>query len=451
MKRDDHEEIQRLLDGSMSPAEFVDFQQRLRDSPDLLKLYSGYALLHHSLNEEYEQRSVPAIIGAAPASRRGVILAWAALVVLLLGGGIFFAKNKPSHAATVEPPLASVVFSEDAGWELDHGPRPVEGPVAFAAGTTLTLSHGQATLNGPGGATILLDGPAKLTIAGATELRIVEGHALFRVGKSNASLRIITPSLRIITPSLIASDAGGSQFGVDLRHDLPDELHVITGEVRLRLKADEPGQALSPGDAARNGGPSGIERFPGDPARFKASSLLFSDALRDAFVKGEWRLDFGTPSISANGIEGENYTAFHPLPESCAKAAVILVTVRTANPPTGKFHTDGWAGVSFFSKGTEMLFFGDCFGAEPTWGLDIKQAIPIVNPPKAVAGARTVTLRYDRRTGDVSLHDGAVPLGIAFCSGKVPAGLEFDEIRIGASSGAALALRSLSIRVGNEH
>ena len=442
MKRDEHEEIQRLLDGSMSAAEFVDFQQRLRESPDLLKLYSGYALLHHSLSEEYEQRKVPAIAHATTVSRRGMTLAWAALVALLLGAGIFFAKNKPSRSPALEPPLASIVFSEDAGWELDHGPRPAGGPVAFAAGTTLTLSHGQATLNGPGAATILLDGPAKLKIASATEVRIDEGHVSCRVEKSNASLRIITPSL-------IASDAGGSEFGIDLRNDLPGELHLIAGEIRLRLKADEPGQVLSPGDAARAGGPSGIERFPADPARFKTSSLHFADAMGDAFVKGDWRLDFGTPSISANGIEGENYTAFHRLPEACAKAAVILATVHTANPTTGKFHTDGWAGVSFFSKGSEMLFFGDCFGAEPTWGLDIKQGIPIVNPPKPVAGPRTVTLRYDRRTGDVSLHDGAVPLGIAFCSGKVPAGLEFDEIRVGASSGAALALRSLSIRVGN--
>ncbi len=279
MKRDDHEKIQRLLDGSMSAAEFTDFQQRLRESPDLLKLYSSYALLHHSLSEEYEQRKVPVIARAAPASRRVLTLAWVILAALLLGAAIFFARNKPSRAVAKEPPL------------------------------------------------------------------------------------------------------------------------------------------------------------------------LFSDAMAGDFVKGDWRLDFGMPSISSNGMEGENYTAFHPLPGSCAKAAVILVTVRTANPPTGKFHSDGWAGLSFFSKGTEMLFFGDCFGAEPTWGLDIKQGIPIINPPKPVAGARTVTLRYDRRTGDVSLHDGAVPLGLAFCSGKVPAALEFDEIRIGASSGAALALRSLSIRV----
>ncbi len=453
MKRDEHEEIQRLLDGSMSPAEFVDFQQRLRESPDLLQLYSGYALLHHSLSEEYEQRKVPAIAHAASASRRGVALAWAAIIVLLLGAGVFFAKNKPSPAAALQLPLASLVFSEDAGWELDRGLRPVEGSVAVFTGTTLILSQGQATLKEPDGTTILLDGPAKLEIGSAKELRIDEGHVLCRVEKSNTSLRIITPGL-------IASDLGGSQLGIDLRHDLPAELHVIAGEARLRLipdqtgevlsPGDKTGQVLSPGDAARIGGPSGIERFPADPSRFKASSLKFSDALTDAFVKSDWRLDFGTPSISANGIEGENYTAFHPLPESCAKAAVILVTVRTANPPTGKFHTDGWAGISFFSKGTEQLFFGDCFGAEPTWGLDIKQGIPIVNPPKAVAGARTVTLRYDRRTGDVSLHDGAVPLGLAFCSGKVPAGLEFDELRVGASSGAALALRSLSIRVGNE-
>ena len=112
------------------------------------------------------------------------------------------------------------------------------------------------------------------------------------------------------------------------------------------------------------------------------------------------------------------------------------------------FHTDGWAGMSFFSKGTELLFFGDAYGPERTWSLDVKQRIPVILPGNPVLGAGKVTLRYDCKTGAVSLHQGSVPLGPAFCSGKLPTGVSFDEIRLGASSSAALTVRSLVILSG---
>ena len=68
----------------------------------------------------------------------------------------------------------------------------------------------------------------------------------------------------------------------------------------------------------------------------------------------------------------------------------------------------------------------------------------------SVAGPRVVTLRYDSKSGTVSLHEGAVPLKAPFCEGKVPVGIRVDEIRIGASAGAALAVESLEIRAGDE-
>jgi len=37
---------------------------------------------------------------------------------------------------------------------------------------------------------------------------------------------------------------------------------------------------------------------------------------------------------------------------------------------------------------------------------------------------------------------------VLFCVGNLPAGTRFDEIRIGASSGAALAVKSLHVRSG---
>ena len=129
----------------------------------------------------------------------------------------------------------------------------------------------------------------------------------------------------------------------------------------------------------------------------------------------------------------------------------MMVTLKADRPLKGEFHTDGWAGMSFYSKGSEVLFFGDSFGPERTWSMDVKQRVPVVLPVNKRIGPRTVTLRYDRLTGSVTLHEGEPPLGKTYCSGKIPAGLEFDEIRLGASSGAALNVGALTIRVGGGH
>jgi hypothetical protein len=130
--------------------------------------------------------------------------------------------------------------------------------------------------------------------------------------------------------------------------------------------------------------------------------------------------------------------------------SVLLATLDVGKPSEGEFHTDGWAGMSFFNKNVEILFFGDSFGTHTTWSLDVKQSVPVILPERPVTGPRMVTLRYDPRTGEVSLHEGGVPLGPVVCSGKIPPGSEFDEIRLGASSGAALAVKSLVIQVGGE-
>lgn len=50
--------------------------------------------------------------------------------------------------------------------------------------------------------------------------------------------------------------------------------------------------------------------------------------------------------------------------------------------------------------------------------LDAKQKTQVIIPEPPVVGARKVTLRDDRTTGEASLHDGGLPLKAAFCEAK---------------------------------
>ncbi len=439
MKRTDHQMIQQVLDGSISQPAFDGFQQRMRVEPELAKLYGEYALLHHSLCEEFEDQPVNNKV--VPVSRRTFPagLAWwaAAAAVVLLAVMIY--RNNAGGAGAV---IADVQFSPDAVWQIE-GASPVGGSsVNLHQGATLQLLHGQARISPSLGILAFIEGPSTLTFVSRESLHLAEGRGRFRVEKSGAKLEVTTAAMSAVDL--------GTEFGIEAHRDRPDELHVLDGKVKMRINGHREGEILSTGEAARVLGTDGIERFPADGNRFTTSLSQFDSIVSGPFAKAEWRLDYGNPSISQDRMEGLNFSVFRRLqsPQPDASKPVLLATLEVELPSNGEFHTDGWAGISFFSKGTELLFFGDSFGPERTWSLDVKQRIPVILPGNPVLGAGKVTLRYDCKTGDVSLHKGSIPLGPAFCTGKLPTHLSFDEIRIGASSSAALNVRSLEILSG---
>ncbi|MEY3895257.1 MAG: hypothetical protein RLZZ214_776, partial [Verrucomicrobiota bacterium] len=433
--------IQQVLDGSISQPAFDQFQQRLRLEPELAKNYGDYALLHHSLCEEYEGQ-VPAGNGVPVSGRafsaKFAFIAAAAAVALLVA---VFYRESPSEAQ-VSPMVAAVRFSPDAVWQIDGSTGKSGESVELSKGATLQLLHGQASVAPSASASALIEGPSTLTFVSDESLHLAEGRGRFRSDSPGGHLEVTTPSMSAVDL--------GTEFGIETHRDAPDELHVLDGKVGMRLNGKNERHILAAGRAGRVAGTDGIEEFSADESRFAKSLSQFHTLMTAPFVKADWRVDYGNPSISAERIDGVNYSVFRRFsrPEPGGENSVLLATLEAKTPSSGNFHTDGWAGMSFFSKGTEVLFFGDAFGPERTWALDVKQRIPIILPGNLVVGARTVTLRYDRKSGEVSLHEGRVPLGPAFCTGKLPPETAFDEIRIGASSSAALAVGSLTVSVG---
>ncbi|MEO5914913.1 MAG: hypothetical protein ABIS50_11815 [Luteolibacter sp.] len=441
MKRADHQIVQQVLDGSVSKEAFDGFQDRLRGEPELVKLYGDYANLHHSLCEEYEDQAITSrpqnITGPAISSK----FFWlAAAAVVLLAATVVYRKTP----VVAEPPalMASARFSADAVWSVDGVSRKKGDALELDKGATLKLEQGQARILAGTSASAMIEGPTTLTLVSDGALHLAAGRGRFHLEKADGKLEVSTPSMSALDL--------GTEFGIDVRPDQPDELHVFDGKVKMRINGRSEGEILTTGEAGRVSGTERIERFPADDHRFLKNLREFKSIVDGRFVKADWRVDYGSPSISEDLIEGGNYAVFLRMPKSepAADDSVLMATLQVNHSSNGEFHTDGWAGMSFFSQGQELLFFGDSFGPESTWSLDVKQRIPVILPVSPVVGPRTVTLRYDRGTGVVTLHEGELPLGKTFCSGKLPAGLEFDEIRLGASSGAALDVGGLTIRVG---
>jgi hypothetical protein len=291
-------------------------------------------------------------------------------------------------------------------------------------------------------ATALLDGPAVMRFEASSEVNLSEGRGRFRSGDSSRKLKVTTPQFTVV-------DRGG-EFGVEATANGYVALHVIGGRVSVLRAGGQPAAIFSAGEGLGLSNETGEERFPTDPSRFKNKRLQFREVFAGPLLKADWRVSYGSPLLEDGGITGENYSAFFKLSpaEPAAAATVFLASLEVGEAADGAFHTEGWSGMSLFRKGEELIFFGDTFGTDGTWSLDVKQRTPVIMPENKVSGPKTVTLRYDKSTGEVSLHEGGLPLRSAFCRGKLTKDVEFDEIRLGASYGASLDVRSLTLRVG---
>ncbi len=443
MTKRDHHLIQRVLDGAVSQEEFNAFQKRLRIEPDLAKLYGEYAVLHHSLLEEYEAVPHTGAVVIPPRSRATRSLQWLAVAaaIALISWGVITQMNLQDR---VDRPAGYASFSMDSAWKTDGPAALANGSLALKVGNTLQLTQGQATLSIGASTRAFLDGPATMTIVSEQEIHLSKGRGRFVMAQAGDKLLVTSP--------LLSVEHIGTEFGVQADENGADQLHVFDGKVRMQLISTQQVAELVAGDASQVLSTGEVTRLRADLSHFRRGSTEFQTVMEGPLIKSQWRFPHGTASVSESIFEGENFSAFKTisLPRSETAGYVMLATLETAQPSVGTFHTDGWAGISFFDKGAEVLFFGDCFGASKTWALDVKQRSPIIIPEIPVVGPRTVTLCYQSSTGRVSLHQGGFPLSEPFCVGSLPIVTTFDEVRLGASSGAALAVRSLVIRTRDD-
>jgi hypothetical protein len=438
MKKADHQLIQQVLDGDITRDDFDGFQQRLRAEPELVRLYSDYALLNHTLHEEFEGGH--SIAGNAASSRSARIrLVMAVLCVLLAALWWLRPHFLPQSG---KDDVAMATFSLDAVWHMEGDSRHIGSATGLARDASIHLLHGRAVISLEPAITAVIEGPATLTIRADNALHLAHGRAWFECGANSGGLTVTTPKLTAVDT--------GTAFGVTSAPENADEVHVVSGTVRVTSTSGGETMPLDAGNAARVTASGNIERMPASDGGFATNLGRFSSIISGHFDKSQWTIQHGTPAITQQRIEGGNYAIFMQLPQALPTddATVLLATLDVGKSTDGEFHTDGWAGMSFFSNNAEALFFGDPFGTKPTWALDVKQHIPVIIPKQPVNGPREITLRYDIRTGEVSLHEGGLPLAAPFCSGKLPPGTRFDSIRIGASAGAALAVDALHVRSG---
>lgn len=438
MKRADHHLVQQVLDGDIDREGFDDFQDRLRKEAELVDLYTGYALLHHTLHEEVEGAGALGGFMETPAhgSRIHTWSAVAAVVVLCVAAWWIWKwldGRFPGEAGVI-------TFSLDATWRLEGTSRTTGGATGVKAGGTLELLGGRAAIALKPAVHAVIEGPARIVVTSSDSIHLEKGRGYFHRSGNEGRLTVTTPKLTALD--------SGTEFDLKTFPDTTDELHAISGQVHVSARSSGESRTVPAGDMARVFSSGMIETQPSQGTRLPSGLGRFTSMVSGDFSPGAWRIQYGNPTIAGRRIEGANFSAYLKLPQVLPEEenGVVLVTLELGKAAETEFHTDGWAGMSLYDNGAELLFFGDTFGVRPTWALDVKHGIPVVLPDPPVTGERTVTLRYDARSGEVTLHEGGLPLSKAFCDGKLPPGTRFDEIRIAASAGASLAVNSLHIR-----
>lgn len=450
MNLNDQQLVAAAFDGALDESGFRRLQDRLRDEPTLLALYREHALLHHSLAEEFEGsemigHSVPSVARAprwVP-----VLAACAAAVAVVFAAWQFLKPDLPA------PVVAGCDFSADAIAKVDD--RPALDGSGFSVGSRLSVERGWVRLNLPKKAVALIEAPASVVYEADQLLRFESGRGRFLCPES-------ARGFTVRSGSLVAVDHG-TDFGIVSRPGAADELHVFSGEVAVNAVTGSSKAVLKSKEAVAIDGDGTLQRMPAREEDFESLTPEVRVLLEDRFDTGaplagrqpvigksHWRLEKGTAQLKDGHLEGSDFEAYFWLPADGMSASrpVLQVTLETVAAPD--FHTPLWAGVSLYQEDYEHCFFGDSYGPEETWSLDVKRRFIPVLPSPHLSGPRTMTLRYDRRDGSIELHEGDTAGESPIIRSKIQPGLSFDQIRIGAGEGATLAVSRLLVRAVSE-
>lgn len=222
-------DIQDAFDGELDEISAQRLRDTLRQSPEAIDRYCDHALLESELRRHTAGRkripgAVPARTTLASLTRRrrqvAIALASAAAVILFASLALHSVFIAPAQAiATVESSPQSILrFADGSAVTTETLRRKAR----------ITLEQGVAKLRIGNDVEAVIEGPASFSLTSADGLQMTSGHAWFRVPPAARGFRVTTPGFDLIDL--------GTEFGIDLREDLPPEVHVLTGSVELTAR-----------------------------------------------------------------------------------------------------------------------------------------------------------------------------------------------------------------------
>jgi hypothetical protein len=237
-----HSLLSAMLDGALTGGQHERLAELLRQDADARDLYLAYFGLHADLavHGSLQPVSAPQLpvkppAPAVPQRVRRLRWGWVALALGGLAAGVLLAltlmrppdgSRKPAPTPTTAEPtdntVAVLIQAPGAEWE-DTGLQTRAG--APLAPGWLRLKAGVAHIEFYSGATVILQGPARLKLISRME-------AFCAAGKLRATVPPHAQGFTIRSPKLDLVDRG-TEFGMEVGDGEQTEVHVFQGKVEL--------------------------------------------------------------------------------------------------------------------------------------------------------------------------------------------------------------------------
>lgn len=210
-----------LCDETLSDEGFAELEQMLHADPEARSLYRSFTGMHRQLEDGALESEESTPVKVIP-FRKKPILGWAvaaaAAVVALL-------SLLPQTVTETPAPTAVLTRAIDIEWE--H-PSRFQATVGEAITEEwLRLASGVAEIEFSSGATVSIEGPARLRIDNPL-------HCFYKSGKLAANCPESAHGFTIRFPGGKVIDLG-TEFAMDSAADGKTNVHVLTGEVIVAL------------------------------------------------------------------------------------------------------------------------------------------------------------------------------------------------------------------------
>lgn len=330
--------IQSAFDGTLTEAECLALREEMKSDPAARALYYQYAALEQSLVYRISRfTTVDAAKSLADVRQRVqsrrilrfTISAVAAVLVVTL---------ITLQLILVDPPvLASYRVETGSLYTIENTePGKKSSSEGLSEDSIVNLTRGSFEFTLRNGIRSVVLAPARLQLRNEMEMDLSYGTVWVEVSKDGKGFRVKTPEF-------LVTDLG-TRFGVLSATDSPDEVHVLSGKVEVRVQSGAV-ESLGEGQARLILSDGKLQSIPVDPGHFLSElpkELLFNGDFESGVRPDD--ADYGEKATAAL-LPGWNF------------GRNVSVTLNTSNGTLG--HGQGNSAIVSSTQDVQVGFRSD--------------------------------------------------------------------------------------------
>ena len=227
----DLELVNDYCSGSLTDAEFLELEDRLRESSQLRQRLVEYRSIEAALPSALPSGTIQPVESDSPAKDSVIrhlrieVLAMAAAIMLLVGGIAYLWPRNSTDVQSGDTPYPAVVTQavgayDNSGVAIRSGQQVMSGHLA--------LQRGVIRLDFVRGATLAVEGPAEIEVIDEMRVVLLSGVVTAKIPDSAIGFVVDTDTAHVVDL--------GTAFGVSVGEDGTTDVCVFEGEVTVNRK-----------------------------------------------------------------------------------------------------------------------------------------------------------------------------------------------------------------------